>query len=77
MNNLKAEVKEKKECETLLFIKSFWDKNHYMPSVMEIAEGTKIPKSSVHRYVVDLTNQGILKVNKFGRLLPISEEANK
>lgn len=77
MNNLKTVVKGKKEQETLLFIKSFWDKNRYMPSVMEIADGTKIPKSSVHRYIVELTKQGILKVNKFGRLLPLVDEADK
>jgi repressor LexA len=47
------------------FINSFYYEHDKVPSVREIVEGTGIPLSTVHRYLVDMQEKGELSYNGY------------
>ena len=46
------------------FINAFYYEHDKVPSVREIVEGTGIPLSTVHRYLVDMQEKGELRGNR-------------
>ena len=47
------------------FINAFYYEHDKVPSVREIVEGTGIPLSTVHRYLVDMQEKGKLSYNGY------------
>ena len=47
------------------FINAFYYEHDKVPSVREIVEGTGIPLSTVHRYLVDMQEKGELSYNGY------------
>ncbi len=47
------------------FINAFYYEHDKVPSVREIVEGTRIPLSTVHRYLVDMQEKGELSYNGY------------
>ena len=47
------------------FINAFFYEHDKVPSVREIVEGTGIPLSTVHRYLVDMQEKGELSYNGY------------
>ena len=47
------------------YINSFFYEHDKVPSVRDIVDGTGIPLSTVHRYLVDMQEKGELSYNGF------------
>lgn len=49
------------------YIEDFFDNNHRMPTIREIANEVKVANSCVHRYLVEMADKGIISYSK-GRM---------